>query len=241
MSTQPPTAPATLADRDLRQREIVPPEALAKVRAIVIGAGAIGRQATLQLAAMGVPSLVLIDDDTVDYVNLAPQGFYESEIGLLKVNAVADNVRRINPRIALETFPERFRRSTAAALALGQHSTTDVVFSCVDSIETRRMIFESVRDRAALFLDARMSAEVIRVLAVSNDEEKAYYPTTLFTEAEAFVGSCTAKSTIYTASIAAGLQVAPLARFLRGIPLEADVLLNLLSMDLIVQSAEDAP
>ncbi len=62
-------------DRDLRQRELVPPEALAKADCTVIGIGAIGRQVALQLAAMGVPTLQLIDFDTVEAVNLAPQGY----------------------------------------------------------------------------------------------------------------------------------------------------------------------
>ena len=43
-----------LSQRDLRQRDIVPPDALAKCRPTVIGVGAIGRQVALQLAAMGV-------------------------------------------------------------------------------------------------------------------------------------------------------------------------------------------
>jgi molybdopterin/thiamine biosynthesis adenylyltransferase len=50
-------------DRDLRQRDIVPPEQLANCRATVIGVGAVGRQVALQLAAMGVPWIQLIDFD----------------------------------------------------------------------------------------------------------------------------------------------------------------------------------
>ena len=51
-----------LQDRDLRQREIVPPERLAACHGIVIGVGAIGRQITLQLAAVGIPRMTLILD-----------------------------------------------------------------------------------------------------------------------------------------------------------------------------------
>ena len=62
---------SNLADRDLRQREIVPPERLAACRATVVGVGAIGRQVALQLATMGVPWLQLVDPDIVEPVNLA--------------------------------------------------------------------------------------------------------------------------------------------------------------------------
>jgi sulfur carrier protein ThiS adenylyltransferase len=64
-----------LADRDVRQRSLVPPERLVACHAVVIGVGAIGRQVALQLAALGVPRLTLFDDDTVAVENLAPQGY----------------------------------------------------------------------------------------------------------------------------------------------------------------------
>ena len=60
-----------LADRDIRQREIVPPQKLAECRAVVVGVGAIGRQVALQLAAVGAPSLELVDHDRVGVENLA--------------------------------------------------------------------------------------------------------------------------------------------------------------------------
>jgi hypothetical protein len=56
----------------------------------------------------------------------------------------------------------------------------------------------------------------------------------LFAEAEAQSGPCTARSTIYTASIAAGLMVAQLVRWLRDLPLIPDQTLNLLSGELII-------
>ena len=85
-----------LADRDLRQRDIIPPERLAVCRATVVGVGAIGRQVALQLAAMGIPSLQLIDPDVVEAVNLAPQGYLEDDLGRSKVSATADLCQQIH-------------------------------------------------------------------------------------------------------------------------------------------------
>ena len=85
-----------LADRDLRQREIVPPERLAACRATVVGVGAIGRQVALQLAAMGVPWLQLTDPDIVEPVNLACQGYLEDDLERTKVSATADLCQQIN-------------------------------------------------------------------------------------------------------------------------------------------------
>ena len=81
-------------------------------------------------------------------------------------------------------------------------------------------------------MDGRLSAEVIRVLAADAPATDAYYPTTLFDAPEAYTGACTARSTIYSAAIAAGLMVGQLARWLRRLPVEADLTLNLLAAEL---------
>jgi sulfur carrier protein ThiS adenylyltransferase len=77
-----------------------------------------------------------------------------------------------------------------------------------------------------------MSAEVIRVLAVASPATDRHYPQTLFTAEEAYAGACTARSTIYTASIAAGLMLGQMTRWLRDLPVDADLMLNLLAAEL---------
>jgi sulfur carrier protein ThiS adenylyltransferase len=93
-------------------------------------------------------------------------------------------------------------------------------------------VWEAVKSQAAFFADARMAAEVVRVLASDRPATDAYYSTTLFDSGQAYAGACTAKSTIYTASIAAGLMVSQFTRWLRGLPVERDLLLNLLAAEL---------
>ena len=89
-----------------------------------------------------------------------------------------------------------------------------------------------MRPRADFFVDGRMSAEVIRVLASGQPRMDVYYPATLFAAEQAYGGSCTAKSTVYTGSIAAGLMLSAFTRWLRGMPVERDVTLNLLAAEL---------
>ena len=81
------SADADLADRDIRQRELVPPERLGRCHAVVVGVGAVGRQVALQLAATGIPTMTLYDPDTVGVENLAVQGFWESDVDDPKVDA----------------------------------------------------------------------------------------------------------------------------------------------------------
>ena len=212
------------SDRDPRQRDTLPPDALAGSRCTVIGVGAIGRQVALQLAAIGVPWLQLIDFDTVEAVNLAPQGYLQDDLGRPKVQATADLCQQINPRLETHTIHDRYRRSTPIG---------ESVFACVDRIEVRRVIFESVQTHAGFFCDGRMSAEVVRVLACNTQADWSYYPRTLFAADQAFRGSCTAQSTIFTANIAAGLMLEQFSRHLRRMPLDLDLQLNLLASELV--------
>ena len=212
-------------ERYSRQRDIVPPDRMADCKATVIGVGAIGRQVALQLAAIGIPWLQLIDFDKVEWSNLASQGYLEGDMGQLKVNATLELCWRINAASQIHAVPERFRRS----MEIG-----NIVFCCVDKIGVRRLIWESVKDRVNLFCDGRMSAEVLRILTAHDFESRKHYPTTLFNADEAFVGPCTAKTTIYSANIAAGLLLAQFTKYLRQLLIDCDIQLNLLASELSV-------
>ena len=216
------------SERYSRQQELIPPERLAACPATVIGVGAIGRQVALQLAAIGIGNLQLIDFDIVEESNLASQGYREHDIGQLKVSATAEACRQINAELSIDAVETRFRRS----MSIG-----DAVFCCVDSIDTRRLIWEATKDRTRFFTDGRMNAEVIRVLSASDQASREYYPTTLFSAEQAHAGSCTAKSTIYTANIAAGLMLGRFTQWLRGLPEEPDIMLNLLTSEMAVSSS----
>jgi molybdopterin/thiamine biosynthesis adenylyltransferase len=229
------SAETILLDRDVRQRDLVPPAKLAACHAVIIGVGAVGRQVAIQLAAVGINRMTLIDHDTVGVENLAPQAYWPKDIGHFKVEATTELCRNIHPQCVIDPVAERFRRSMLKSLAaFTEPDLQPIVFACVDSIETRRMIWDTVKNTTAFFVDGRMSAEVIRVLASDRPPTESYYPTTLFSSAEAYAGSCTAKSTVYTASICAGLMLGQFTKWLRGLPTERDLMLNLLSAELSV-------
>lgn len=219
-----------LARRNIRQRELVPPERLARCHAMVIGVGSIGRQVALQLAALGVPSMTIYDPDRVSVENLAPQGFMQDDVGTPKVHAVANIAHQQFPRMELHSIEERFRKSHVQKWPQGRQIA---VFCCVDSIASRKLIWEAVQSRAHFFVDGRMAAEVIRVITCDTPAMDRYYPTTLFATSEAYQGECTSKSTIYTASIAAGLMVGQFTRWLRRLPINREQVFNLLSQELM--------
>jgi sulfur carrier protein ThiS adenylyltransferase len=214
-------------ERYSRQRDIVPIERISQCKATVIGVGAIGRQVALQLTAVGIPWLQLLDFDVVEESNLASQGYLQIDLGKAKVDATSQLCRKINPELEVQICYERFKRSQKIG---------NCVFCCVDSIESRRLIWESVKDKVGFYTDGRMAAEVLRVLTASDSQSKEYYPTTLFGSEEAFVGSCTAKTTIYCANIAAGFMLAQFTKYLRQLPIEPDIQINLLAMEMNVGS-----
>jgi molybdopterin-synthase adenylyltransferase len=206
-----------------RQQDLVPQHRLESLTTTVIGVGAIGRQVALQLASIGVRRLQLVDFDRVEASNVTTQGFLAADIGQFKVAAASQAVQAIDPTISVNATAERFR----AKQPIGE-----TVFCCVDSIAARSSIWRSVRYRCAFWADGRMLGEVIRVLAAVENRDREHYGSTLFPEYEAQVGRCTSHSTIYAASIAAGLLVHQFTRWLRGMSVEHDTTLNLLANEL---------
>jgi sulfur carrier protein ThiS adenylyltransferase len=89
------------AKRYTRQADIVPAERMANLTVTVVGVGAIGRQVALQLAAMGISKLQLIDFDRVEIENLCCQGYLENDLEMLKVDATSRMCRMINSQYCL--------------------------------------------------------------------------------------------------------------------------------------------
>lgn len=216
----------TIENRDIRQRELIPPEKLQDTKITVVGVGAGGRQVALQLAAIGIPRITLIDPDIVRPENLAAQGYHEADLKRSKVDATKDICIAINSTIEIDTISRKFR---------SMDFTGGILFCCVDSIGTRSSIFTAIKQRADLFIDGRMSAEYIRIFTVYNDASREHYATTLFPPAEAYRGACTAKTTIYCANVSAGLRIAQFAKWLRGCDLDKEINVNLLTNEMEVK------
>ena len=213
------------ANRFIRQESLVPSDRLRNLMVTVIGVGAIGRQVALQLAAIGVQRLQLIDFDQVEWTNITTQGYLQTDLGKFKTTATRETAERLASEIDITELQDRFRP---------RHETGSIIFCCVDSISVREAIWRAVSARCEFFVDGRMLGEVIRVLAVTPAEMREYYESTLFDQSESQTGACTAQSTIYTANIAAGMMLHQFSRFLRRLPVDRDLNLNLLASELTV-------
>lgn len=217
--------------RFARQADLVPSDELRDLGITVIGVGAVGRQVAIQLAAMGAVKFQLIDFDTVEYTNISSQGYFETDLGKPKVAATAELIAQIDPAVECDSVIDRFRPT---------FSVGHVIFCCVDSISARSAIWRSLKSRCCFWADARMLGEVIRVLIANDRAGQQAYQQTLFAQAEAQLGACAARSTLYAASIAAGLMSHQFARWLRHIPTDADTTLNLLAGELSTMQTKES-
>lgn len=99
---------------------------LLEARVVVIGAGGLGAPVSMYLAAAGVGTLVLVDDDDVDLTNLQRQIVHATDaVGRPKVTSATETLARINPGIRVETVPSRLDADNAAGIVAGASVAVD--------------------------------------------------------------------------------------------------------------------
>ncbi len=81
-------------------------EKLRRARVGIAGAGGLGSNAAMMLARSGVGALVLIDGDRVEARNLIRQHYFPRHIGMLKVEALAEQILELVPDMELDIRPE---------------------------------------------------------------------------------------------------------------------------------------
>ncbi|MEM8790017.1 MAG: molybdopterin-synthase adenylyltransferase MoeB [Pseudomonadota bacterium] len=110
---------------------------LKAAKVLVIGAGGLGSPAILYLAAAGVGTIGVVDDDAVSLSNLQRQVLHATEeVGQPKVESAGRAVTRINPHVTLIAHRTRIDEVNAAELIAGY----DMVLDGSDTFETRYLL-----------------------------------------------------------------------------------------------------
>ncbi|SON53577.1 putative adenylyltransferase/sulfurtransferase MoeZ [Hartmannibacter diazotrophicus] len=128
--------------RHIVLREVGGPgqQKLKAARVLVVGAGGLGAPAIQYLAAAGVGTLGLVDDDVVSLSNLQRQVIHGSDsIGALKVESAKETVARINPHVSVETHAARLTAENAAELVRAY----DIVVDGSDNFSTRYLLADT--------------------------------------------------------------------------------------------------
>jgi molybdopterin-synthase adenylyltransferase len=114
--------------------------ALKHARVLVIGAGGLGSPAMLYLAAAGIGTLGIVDDDAVSLSNLQRQVIHATaDLGRPKVASAADTIARLNPNVAVAQHPTRL----TAANALHLIGNYDLVADGSDNFPTRYLVSDA--------------------------------------------------------------------------------------------------
>ena len=113
---------------------------LKAARVLVVGAGGLGSPLILYLAAAGVGTLGIIDDDEVSLDNLQRQVAHDTaHVGMAKVESARETVQRLNPHVRVETYAERLTAANALEI-IGRY---DIVADGSDNFATRYLVSDA--------------------------------------------------------------------------------------------------
>ena len=115
-------------------------QAFSSATVAVCGLGGLGSNIAISLARAGIGKLILCDFDRVDITNLHRQQYKASQIGMYKTEALAENLREINPYIDLEAHTERITEDNAVTLLQG----ADIICEALDDAECKAMLTNTV-------------------------------------------------------------------------------------------------
>lgn len=128
--------------RHIVLREIGGPgqQRLAKARVLVVGAGGLGSPLALYLAAAGVGTIGIVDDDVVSLSNLQRQVLHATEdVGVKKTTSAVSALARVNPHVAIAAHDMRLDARNAMELI----SAYDIVADGSDSFATRYLVADA--------------------------------------------------------------------------------------------------
>ncbi|GAL32095.1 molybdopterin biosynthesis protein MoeB [Vibrio maritimus] len=112
-------------------------EALKQSSILIIGAGGLGCAASQYLAAAGVGTLTLVDDDVVELSNLQRQVLHhDASIGLKKVDSARQALEKLNPHLIVHTLDKRLSDEELEAQII-KHT---LVLDATDNVETRNQL-----------------------------------------------------------------------------------------------------
>ena len=112
-------------------------EKLKAAKVLLIGSGGLGSPLGLYLAAAGIGTLGLVDDDVVDVTNLQRQIAHSTpNVGRPKVDSIRETMLALNPHIDVVTYETRLTRENAREI----FSQYDMVVDGSDNFETRYLV-----------------------------------------------------------------------------------------------------
>lgn len=110
-------------------------ERVSKSSVLIAGCG-IGSQVAESATRIGFQKFILVDADKIDCHNLNRQSFYFDQVGKFKVEALKDNILRINPDAEVEIYKEFVTKENANILV----SKADIIFDTIDFLDLKAIV-----------------------------------------------------------------------------------------------------
>ncbi len=112
-------------------------ERLLDSKVLLVGAGGLGSPAAFYLAAAGIGTMGIVDDDIVDRSNLQRQILHtDARVGTLKVESATETLTALNPAVQIVQYPERLDSGNVEGIFTGY----DVVLDGTDNFPTRYLV-----------------------------------------------------------------------------------------------------
>jgi hypothetical protein len=211
----------------LRQLDWFDPERV-NASVTIVGNGGIGSFAALALAKLGVQQISLVDFDHVEDHNFPNQAFTPSQIGMSKVNALAETVQTYAPSADVQIHEQRLEDGVPLS---------DIVISALDSMDARALLWKAVKDKVACkrLIDGRLAGETIVVYAplISDPADIEGYEATLHSDEEALEMPCTRQSIIDVGFSVASLITRAVRLHYAGMEVEKTVVMRQDTLQLV--------
>lgn len=171
---------------------------LLEARVLIVGAGALGSAAALQLAAAGVGMLRIVDFDTVGLSNLPRQTAYTTgDLGKPKVTALAARLRDANPGVTVEPVEGLATGANFPDLAQGM----DLVVEGSDNPATKYMVARKAREAGLTVVLAGVNGFDGQLMTFGPDDSPRYddiFPEPASTSATCALGTTCSQGAVYS-------------------------------------------
>ena len=146
--------------------------ALQASRVLIIGAGGLGGPSGLYLAAAGIGTIGIVDDDAVELSNLHRQiQFQTTDIGSLKVDSMVTRLEQVNPHVSIKTHALRLTQDNAKNII----ENYDLVLDGCDNFPTRFAVNKACLDLSIPLISGALGRFDGQVMAMRSDGKSACY------------------------------------------------------------------
>ena len=161
----------------------------------IVGCGAIGSSVAMQLVRLGADNFYLYDFDKVEIPNIGVSQYNEQDVGLPKVGALINHMKRVNVMIKVEGIIDRFRTY--------EGSKKGILILGLDSMKARRDIVKMLvkcPHKPKIVIDGRMGAEHYQQY-IYNNITMSQYDKNWYSDDESDPEPCTRKATSYCSNM----------------------------------------